>query len=546
MHTPHPRNACRILLSLLTLIIAAPAFGSELRVAVSEFQINAGEDLDYIQAGLRALLPPRISLPGKISVVDSAEVRRTLGPARSDYSTETKARLAETLNLDYLVTGSITKIGTGISIDAFLFDAASPERSGPQSASCAGLNNMIDTVQELAGNLQRRMLGSDLPEPGAAPAPDAGSAQAMPKPQARELPVPPPAPPRRGRSVSALRSSPPVFEPEPFREYIIKHRPFICMAAADLTGQGKQQLLFADHLDVTIYDPSPQELVLQATVQAHIGEYIVNIDTFDLNANGRAEVYVSSYPGGAANSFIAEYNGEAFERTSQNLPWLMRVYPDERGWVLLGVKPGTYNPFFGSAFEFIWKDNETLPGAEYPLPGGVSPFGSSRCDIGDNRDTYIAFSRGIFGVQYGLHVMSSTGKILWKDTKELGGAVNTYPRDMVGDGASAEEPIPLRVYSADINGDTRADILLPNNSKSSDGFLGRLGSYSRGEMLCLHWDGTSLSQNWSSGVMDGYISDFLVTDIDGDGLQELLVLSITGHSLSGKASNIVRVYKQAR
>jgi len=527
---------------LLALLIATHAVAEEARIAISTFQINAGEDLDYLQSGLKSLLPPRISLPGKIFVVDTAEVRSALSPPRSDYSIEKKAGLASALKLDYLLTGSITKIGDGISIDAFLYDAAKPEHSGPLSVSCSGLDNMLEKVQELSSQLQRRIIRGSFPELTSPP--DTEEADA-PRKAERRRPVP--VAERKRAPVMSLPRSAPVFAPAPVREYVITHKPFVCMAAGDLTGQGRNQLLLADHLDVRVYEPEPGELRHSATIPTTTGEYILHVDTFDLNDNGREEIYISSFKKTRANSFIAEYVDDgSYKRIAQKQPWFLRAYPADNGWILLGVEPGTFNPFFGSAFEFIWKDGSAQPGAEYPLPSGVSPFGSSRSDLtGNQRAEYVAFSRGVFGLKYILHVISSTGKILWKDQQDLGGTPNTFPLAMVGDGMDADETIPLRVHCSDINGDSRADILLPNNTKKSGGFLRRLGSYNQGEMLCMHWDGTSLSQNWSSGIMDGYISDFLVTDIDNDDLQELLVLWVTDQSFSGKASNIVRVYKQS-
>jgi hypothetical protein len=64
-------------------------------------------------------------------------------------------------------------------------------------------------------------------------------------------------------------------------------------------------------------------------------------------------------------------------------------------------------------------------------------------------------------------------------------------------------------------------------------------------MLCLSWDGVSLAQNWSSQILEGYIPDFLVTDIDKDGKLELLVVTVSFPGFSGKARNSIRVYKQA-
>jgi TolB-like protein len=535
---------------VLALNHAAPAAAAPARVAISAFQINSHEDLGYIQTGLSALLPPRISLPGKIVVVDNSAVRQSLSTPRSDYSPDQKTRLTRELELDYLLTGSLTKIGDTISIDAVLFDAAQPEQSTPLSVSTEDLNGLIAQVQVLATSLQRHILYGSAEEAAVPPPPVPAPAAAEPawqRPQASAQHMPATPPPAVPPAPPQFTAATPVFKDEPDRKHVITHAPFICMATGDLTGQGRKQLLLADHRDVQVYDFTPDGLVLMATIKTKTDEYIITIDTFDLNANSRDEIYISSSDGQRTNSFAVEYTGETYARIAEQLPWFIKTYPNRDSRVLLGVKEGAYNIFYGSTFEFIWKDGTPRAAAEFPLPSGVSPFGSSSSDIdGDRREEYIAFSRGTLGLDYHLHVLSNTGRILWKDTQSFGGEPNSFTRRVLADVADTEEPIPLRVYCADITGDGRTEILLPRNTKKSTGLLSRMASYNQGEMLCLHWDGSSLVQNWSSREQDGYISDFLITDIDGDGNQELIILSVSGHSLTGKADNTLGIYKQAR
>jgi hypothetical protein len=325
------------------------------------------------------------------------------------------------------------------------------------------------------------------------------------------------------------------------------HTPFRSMAAADLTGQGNISLLLADSLDVKIYNPTPEELLLTGTVPTKTDEIIVQIDTFDLNNNGRAEIYINSFANDMVNSFVTEYSDETFVRTAEQMPWFFRTYQDKDGGsILLGMKPATFNPYYGTAFNVILKDGKPVQADEYSLPGGVSPFGSSRYDIdGQPPGEFIAFTKGIFSLDFKLFVFTSTGRILWKDTEGFGGEPNMFERTLVGDNTGTREAIPQRVYCGDINNDRRTDILVPRNTKKRSGLLGALTTYNRGEMLSLSWDGSSLSQNWSSGVTDGYISDFLVTDIDGDNELELLVLTVSFPNLIGKARNSIRIYEQA-
>jgi len=541
------KKAClhTLLSMLLLLIFTGTAVAEEARVAVSVFKINSKEDLGYLQAGLRSLLPPRISLPGKIAVVDNSAVRRALSPPQSGYSLDKKAQLTRSLAVDYLLTGSLTKFGDAISIDALLYDAAKPEDSTPLSVNCMGLDNLIEEVQVFATDIQRRILYGKAQEKSIPAAPTTVHAPAAAAPYSAP---PVQAQPAQPAPVVVLAPAPPVFNPEPSREYIIMHSPFRSMAAADLTGQGNISLLLSDQFDVKVYTLSPEELVHTETVESKNDEVIIQIDTFDLNNNGRAEIYINSYANDRPNSFVVEYTDETYGRTAEQLPWFFRTYPEKDGsTMLLGMELGSFNPFFGTSFKIILKDGKPVHAGEYSLPGGISPFSSSRHDInGQPPGEFIAFSKGIFSLDFKLFVFTSTGRILWKDPEGFGGEPNTFERTLVGDNTGTNEPIPQRVYCGDLNNDRRADILVPRNTKKRSGLLGALTTYNRGEMLCLTWDGTSLSQNWSSQVLEGYISDFLVTDIDGDGAQELLVLTVSFPKLMGKARNSIRIYEQAQ
>lgn len=532
---------------LLTMVLLAglisTAQAEEARIAVSIFQINSKEDLGYLQSGLSSLLPPRISLPGKVVVVDNSAVRRALSPPQADYSLEKKTQLTRTLVVDYLLTGSLTKFGDAISIDAFLYDAAKPENSTPLSVNCRGLDDLIAQVQVLAGNVQRRILYGTGTEPVMPAEPGTSHTPAAPVPM--EAPQAQ-APRSNPKPAAVLPPAPPVFNPEPSREYVIMGAPVRAMAVGDLTGKGQNSLLLADEFDVRVYDPTPEELILAATVPSKSAETIIQINTFDLNNNGRDEIYVNSHTTEMANSFIAEYDNKTYVRIAEDLQWLFQTYPDDYGsMMMVGMKPGTFNPFYGTSFKFIWKDGEPVAAGECSLPGGVSPFGSSRFDIdGEPPEEFIAFSRGIFSFNFQLIVLTGTGRILWKDPEGFGGEPNSFERTLVGDNTVTAEPIPLRVYSGHINNDRRTDILVPRNTKKP-GLLSALTTYSQGEMLCLSWDGVSLSQNWSSRILEGFIPDFLVTDIDGDGELELLVVTVSFPGFSGKARNSIRVYKQA-
>ena len=120
----------RIFLFLfLTLILALPSPsntqtrepGKVYKVAILPFLIHSQENLDYLREGINDIPPSRISVEGRIVVIERSVVERALyeeRPMRLDESVAT--RIGMRVGADYIVLGSLTKIGNYISLDARL------------------------------------------------------------------------------------------------------------------------------------------------------------------------------------------------------------------------------------------------------------------------------------------------------------------------------------------------------------------------------------------------------------------------------------------
>ena len=55
----------------------------------------------------------------------------------------------------------------------------------------------------------------------------------------------------------------------------------------------------------------------------------------------------------------------------------------------------------------------------------------------------------------------------------------------------------------------------------------------------------SLRQNWSSGMLDGYVTDYGVFDFDGDGQKEIFILSVSEAGILSNVKSRLTVFKQA-
>ncbi len=108
--------------------------GKLYKVAILPFVINSQENLDYLREGIYDILASRITVEGRIEVIDRSMVERALyeeRPTRLDEGTAIK--IGTRAGADYVVLGSLTKVGDYISLDARLVNIT--EDKPPLSAS---------------------------------------------------------------------------------------------------------------------------------------------------------------------------------------------------------------------------------------------------------------------------------------------------------------------------------------------------------------------------------------------------------------------------
>jgi hypothetical protein len=79
-------------------------------------------------------------------------------------------------------------------------------------------------------------------------------------------------------------------------------------------------------------------------------------------------------------------------------------------------------------------------------------------------------------------------------------------------------PILLR----DLNRDGKLEIIITHNLPTL-AQLGGSGRYSKGEILSLSWGAYGMLENWKTDEIEGVISGLQIGDMNGDGIEELIV-----------------------
>ena len=554
-----------IILLLYALAPVSSAAAKEMRLAIYPFSVNSKDDISYIRDGISSLLPSRIAVSGKIAVIDSYIVRRELNQLAPEHPLSADIALGKKLQADYILVGSITKIGSNASLDTRLIEIANPDTITPFFIQSLGLNDMLPQLTTFGENVRKTILGEPqtikpalAPPPQAEqPSPEPAAEQPSNQKEALKEDVPSDEEPEDAEYPTVVQpraeKKSPLFESTPFYSISIPGESLHCVTTGDLDGDGKAELLISSKNRILIYQWVADGLKLRDEIKGGSGDHIVHIDTGDTDRNGRDELFVSSVGETtpnffAPNSFVLEWKDNTYNKIEKSLQWIYRTYqPPGKRTIILGQTAGQSNPFANQIYSFSWKNGKLLMRKEFLIPESLNLYSFAQGDINnDGRLEYIAFYKGLLSFNYQLYIFSSLGRMVWRDQQlKLGGEVNDYYKLMFNNDMREKEFLPMRILCDDYNKDGRLDIIVARNSTKGNLITEKLSRYNQGEVLCLHWDGYDLSPNWSSGMMDGYVTDYGVFDLDGDNKQEIYIVSVTESGLLKKGESKLTVIKQA-
>jgi len=95
----------------------------------------------------------------------------------------------------------------------------------------------------------------------------------------------------------------------------------------------------------------------------------------------------------------------------------------------------------------------------------------------------------------------------------------------------------------DLDGDGKDDIVTVVNEFSGGRHIERTRIYKKGYIASLTWDGMSMAKAWRTQDIPGYVADFQLKDVDGDGRDELITVSVSSHVLEKDAKGLLMVYE---
>ena len=488
------------------------------KVAILPFTIHSQENLDYLREGINDILTSRITVEERVVVMERSIVERALYEEKPMRLDETAAaKIGMRIGADYIVLGSITKVGDYISLDARLISITEEKPPVTVYTQQKGIDDVMIKIGDFAQDIGYKILGrrTMAGRPG----------------ESRHLPRG-----ARGGIERLNRGSVDYKKSQSF-DFKIKG-----LDVGDVDGDKKNEIVIMDDHNLYIFKYDGDKLTLFRKIEQGNEHNFLTLDVVDLNRNGHAEIIVTSVVEDDVRSFLLEYEEGRFKKITEKSNWFFRVlvHPKE-GPILLGQRRGSDGFPVDPVYRMVWKKKSFKKGPKMDFPPGTNIYGVAMADIrGEGKPQIIALDR--FDR---LNVISEDGKTMWKSIDRFGGTDIFYDtkkkwRDDYKDGSPYRVYIPGRILVKDLYGDGIPQIIINKNELTTRIFE-KARSFESGEIYCLIWDESDLVTDWKTRTLRDYIADFQVKDVDNDGNEDLVFAVVgskeTGEGDSGLFSN---------
>jgi len=557
------------LLMILGVLIIASAFGlvgaADVKtVAVLPFDVHSSENIDYIRNGVWDMLISRISLSGKIEVTPKHEVTEALGKKKSSLAVEDVYDLGKTMKVDYVVYGSITKIGNSVSLDGKLLDVAANKSPVDVFSQSQGMDDVIPKIGDFAKRIDYHILGQVPSTFGAPPAPSGppvyGMASQQPAgtPSSREPEAIDAVRTRQGTFTAVINpdfiNAPQSIDRKGFWMSQRFDTEFKGMDIGDVNGDGVNEVVVIDVQNIMIYKKEGKNLKLLQKIPGESYDQYLSVDVADVTGSGKKEIIVTSYNQGVLDSFVLQYKDGKYTKIAKDLRWFLRVIEVSGTPTLVGQKMGIQMPFGSPIHEIVWENGKFREGKKMDIPEGLSVYGLTirplekdgpEKVIGLDPYDYLRVYEPSTRPAIIANVDVTTANSLWKSDDVFGGSNNyfdlTQPQT-----ASTEIPykpyVNIRLLSYDINKDGKKELIVVKNMSAVGRVFKNLRVFTSSEIYDLEWNGLGFVENWKTKKIQGYIADYQIKDIDNDGKPEVVLALVTSMEISMNPKSVIVAY----
>jgi TolB-like protein len=543
-----------VLILILFLMFSNPlcsAAKDKYVVAVLPFTSHSAENIDYVRYGVWDMLFSRISYQDRIQVVDKDAVSN-LVRENKDLSSAEILDIGTKLKADYVVWGSLTKIGSALSVDGKLFDMKAVNKPALSMFSqCQNFDEVIPKINEFAQKIDYQIMGT-VPETLAATTSSNSTSSASSSNTAGGT--------RDSQIIRSLRSSPQgtltaaintefINTPEPLDRqgfWMSQKLPtkFKGMDIGDVNNDGKNEVIIIDDYNVYVYQKKNKDFILLKKIAGRPYEKYLSVDIMDINENGIPEIIITRLVNDYLRSFVLEYKKEQYGVIADKLGYFLRAVELPDGTpLLMGQSMGMADPFMTPIYEMVWKDNTYKTGKRLLIPEGLAVYsvsfvnfrdsGSDKILVIDDLDRISIYEKTDKPLSK-VNAFGGSPEYLYRSDDVFGGTNNMFDlSDRQKSDAITKKffYVNLRTFSFDTNKDDKKELIIVKNLSPSGRYFSNVRNFTAAEIYDLEWDGMGFIENWRTKKINGYVCDYQFKDIDNDGQKEVvlaLVLSVSG------------------
>jgi TolB-like protein len=562
------KNLCKWFICLFCLFcLAQPLWAKEKAiVAVLPFSVNSSENIEFIRLGIVNMIASRLSVNEMIEVVGRDRVSAALPESPVKEFTPTELTdLGKKINVDFIVWGTITKIGNSFSIDGKLFDMGAGKSALAVVAQCQGMDEVIPKINDMAQRIDTQISGVTPQTAASTPA----SKELI---VSRQLSTPQTI--REAEIISGLKSGKKgTFTSMINPDFINAEQPLNKdtfwksqqysyeirgMDIGDVNGDGLNETVIIDLSNIYIYQKKGNEFSLIQQIKGKSYDNYIALDVADINDNGIKEIIVSAYAGNVVNSFIIEYINGKFITVASDIHWFMRVIDTGSGVPLaLGQRMGINTVFENPIYEIVWKNGEYREGVKMKIPQGLSVYGLTIAKLTSggtekvialNEDDYLCIFEQTDKPLSQVVTFGGNDAFLWKSDDVYGGSntaidlANVSVSQAVND-LMKQEYRNLRILTYDTNKDGKREIIIVKNLSATGNMFQSVKLFSSAEVFDLEWDTMGMVENWRTKKINGYVSDYQFKDIDNDGENEVVLSLVVSSGGALRGRSMIVAYK---
>lgn len=494
------------------------------RVIFSTFDTNSAGHYAYLRDGIKSMLASRLAAMDRVIVLDRTLSEKELNSLKNKQLKVSSN--SETLAVDYLVTGSLYGLKSGMNIQVVLYPFATDKEILHFEANVKNPDNIIVDVDRLSAEIaQSAFAYKNIAGEAVKNLDEGGGTSGF-------ITVHPEAAYKKsiysGTVVGVAGSSIQVTAKDGKKNLTLS-KEIRAFAVGDVDGDAMDEIVVLVGNTLELYKIDGEKITKVATGNLPSAIECHALNVADLDQTGRMKIYVSATDGLNISSLIVAYDkGKGFSIVTENIPWYIRpVLVPGKGWRLVGQKRGSEKTELVKAGVYLLDlsaGNVLKQGERLSLPDGVNLFDFVFADLdGDGVPEIVAIDK-----KERMQVFNQAHELLWVSKKTFGGsriylgpsrsgAINRQDhRNFTVDEDTERELIfvPGRLVVADVNNDGRQEIIINENTLSSMSLTEKMRIYKDGVIVGLAWDGSALNEAWRTGTFKGYIAGFGFSMLD--------------------------------